>query len=415
MRRRIQIGAVIAVAALVAAGCADGTQSAGGDPNSAEPPATAVPTNDAGGTETSEDVDLSGPVAALEDANFTQVARAVEQANPADDLPFSAELKDGSTFTLKESIAEKVRNGEEINYVFSYQSSGIPLFSDQYSTGYKTTLPIASEIYPMAGTAIAPAGDIDIPQQTAQIEALLNTGQIDCLTIQPPDSDAFTAITNQAMADGIPVFTVGVTSNGNEFTNFTQVPLEEGHKAAEVVLEWMEAEGKDLKVFTVSGGDPSAFWAQGRMKGFEEGIKEAIPDAKFLNTAEDPLSVTYDPAQTYDAYNALLTGQTDLDFILSVDIGAEHAARAIKDAGKEGEVFTAGWNVSLAQLDAIEEGTQVAAFDQRWSEQAGFGAAACATLFATGKITPNTQELGPVTADNVDEARADLEEVLGGG
>lgn len=400
--------AAMTAAALLAAGCGSSTTSettagSGSEPSSGGASEGSAPTQNA---------DLSAPVTSLEEASYGQVAAAVEQAEALDDLPFSATLKDGSTFTLNERIAEKVRNGEEINYVFSYQSSGIPLFSDQYRTGYETTLPIAQEIYPMAGTAIAPAGDIDVPQQTAQIEALLNTDQVDCLGIQPPDSNAVTAITNQAMADGIPVFTVGVTSNGNEFTNFTQVPLEEGHTAADVVLE--ELGDQDAEVFTVSGGDPTAFWAQGRMQGFQEGVEEAVPDATFLNTASDPLDVGYDPAQTYDAYNALIAGQPGLDFILSVDIGAEHAARAISDAGKEGEILTAGWNVSLAQLDAIDEGLQVAAFDQRWSEQAGFAAAACATLLATGKVAPNTQELRPITQANAAEARADLEAILGG-
>ena len=41
-------------------------------------------------------------------------------------------------------------------------------------------------------------------------------------------SDSTTAITNKLMDQGIPVFTVGVTSRGHEFTNFTQVPMLEG-------------------------------------------------------------------------------------------------------------------------------------------------------------------------------------------
>ncbi|MBA2576182.1 MAG: sugar ABC transporter substrate-binding protein [Euzebyaceae bacterium] len=426
--------AALSVAALVAAGCG-GTETGGTADEGPTAPAattegdgaTATPTpaettgtpTDAGPESPAPETpgtaagaaDVEPQAAALEEARLAQIADSLRQAEPADDLPFSATLADGSTFELDERVAEKVRNGEPVNYVFSYQSSGIPLFSDQYRIGYEATLPIASELYPLDGTAVAPAGDIDIPQQISQIEALLNTDQIDCLSIEPPDSDAFTAISNQAMAAGIPVFTVGVTSNGNEFTNFTQIPLEEGRTAAEVVVDQLG--DTTLETVTVSGGDPTAFWAQGRMTGFEEGIKAAFPDATFINTASNPLSVTYDPAQTYDAYTALLTGQPDLDFILNVDIGAEHAARAIRDAGRQGETFTAGWNVSLAQLDAIEEGVQLAAFDQRWSEQAGFGAVACAALFATGGVMPNTQQLIPVTKDNAEEARADLEAILG--
>ena len=90
-----------------------------------------------------------------------------------------------------------------------------------------------------------------------------------------------TAITNKLMDQGIPVFTAGVTSRGHEFTNFTQVPMLEGQTAAQIVLDWMKANGKDLKVFAVSGGDPTQFWAQGRMQGFVETIKAAIPDAEF--------------------------------------------------------------------------------------------------------------------------------------
>ena len=44
----------------------------------------------------------------------------------------------------------------------------------------------------------------------------------------------------------------------------------------------MKANGKGLKVFAVSGGDQTQFWAQGRMKSFVDTIKAAIPDAKCL-------------------------------------------------------------------------------------------------------------------------------------
>lgn len=395
MRRVHAVGPLAAALALLLAGCGGSSSpqpaaSVGNTPNSSPSP-----------------VDLSAAADQLKTLGYPQIADSVSQAAAP-----PANLKDGSTFKLADRIAAKVKKGEDINYVFSYQSSGIALFSDQYKTGYESTLPVAQSILPtMKGKSVAPPKDIDIPQQISQIEALMNTGQIDCLAIEPPDSDAFTDITNKAMAAGIPVFTSGVTSKGNEFTNFTQIPIEEGKTAAKTVLEWMKSSGKDLKNFTVSGGDPTAFWAQGRMKGFEEGIKAAIPDAKFLNTAQNPLSVSYDPAKTYDAYKALLTGNPDLQFILSVDIGAEHADRAIGDAKDTGKVFTAGWNVSSAQLDAITEGTQVAAFDQGWSEQAGFGAPACATFLATDKVMPNTQKLIPVTKANVAEARTALNKI----
>ena len=156
----------------------------------------------------------------------------------------------------------------------------------------------------------------------------------------------------------------------------------------------MKANNKtDIKVFAVSGGDPTQFWAQGRMKGFLETITAAIPDAKFVTTEANGLNTSYEPGQTYDTYRSFLSANPNVQFIENVDIGAEHADRAIESLGLAGKVFTIGWNVSKGQLDAIEKGIQVAALDQRWPDQAAFGGPACAQFLKNGVILPNTQTL----------------------
>jgi ABC-type sugar transport system substrate-binding protein len=132
----------------------------------------------------------------------------------------------------------------------------------------------------------------------------------------------------------------------------------------------------------------------------------------FLNDETNPLATTFDAAGTLDAYKSFLAGNPTVDFIENVDIGAEHAFRAIKEANLEGKIHTIGWNVSLGELDAIDAGTQVAALDQKWSEQAGFGALACAEYLKNGKVLPNTQVLLPVTKANSAQARIDLQKIL---
>lgn len=326
--------------------------------------------------------------------------------------PYTATLKDGSSFTLAPRIADKLKNKQPINYVFSYQASGIALFSQQYAQGYQQGCDEGTKIYPLNCKSIAPV-QTDVATQVSQIQALLDSNQIDCLSIEPASSDGFTAITNTAMSKGIPVFTVGVTSNGNEFTNFTQIPEKEGKKAADTVIQWMKDTKKDLKVFAVSGGDPTQFWAQGRMKGFVDEIKAQVPGATFLNDQTNGLNTSYDPATTYDKAKAFITANPTVQFIENVDIGAEHIDKAITDLGKVGQVFTIGWNVSYGQLDAIDAGIQVAALDQRWAEQAAFGGPACANFLATGKILPNTQELKPVLKADTAAARDDLKKILG--
>ena len=343
-------------------------------------------------------------------------ASASAASSPAaEGLPLTGTLKDGSTFTLHPRIAEKLANSEPINYVFSYGSTAIPLFSPQYKNGYERTLPEAQKILPMNGQAIAPASAVqDANEQIAQIDALWKADQIDCLSVQSTGTDTFTKITNDIMASGIPVFTVGVQSNGNEFSNFTQISDKEGRQAAGIVVDYMKAKGLDFKSFAVSGGDPTQNWAQGRMQGFIDGIKEAIPDATFINDATTALVTTYDPAGTYDAYKAFITGNPEVQVIENVDIGGEHAARAIADSGNTGKMFSLGWNVSIGQLDAIEAGTQIVALDQQWGDQAGFGAVACAELLKNGNVLPNTNTLKPVTTDNVVEAREEFMAISGG-
>jgi ABC-type sugar transport system substrate-binding protein len=351
---------------------------------------------------------LAAPAPVWAQDGQSQIPAAGEKVAGA---PFEAK-RDWGTFKLADRIAAKVKAGEKINYVFSYQASGIPLFSPQYAAGFDTGCKLGKAIYPLDCASIAPV-QTDANQQVSQIEAKLAAGEIDCMSIEPVTSDSTTAIVNKLMGLGIPTFTAGVTSRGHEFTNFTQVPQLEGETAGKIVLDWMKANGKDLKVFAVSGGDPTQFWAQGRMKGFHEAIVKAIPDAKFVTTEANGLNVSYDPGQTYDAYRTFLSANPEVQFIQNVDIGAEHANRAIGSLNKIGQVFTIGWNVSKGQLDGIEKGIQVAALDQRWSDQAAFGGPACAQFLKNGVVLPNTQTLLPVMKDQVAAARAELDRVLG--
>lgn len=350
-------------------------------------------------------------------AESTDTAAADVPPAPTVNDDYSLTLKDGSTFQLADRTKAKMEAGEPINYVLSYASSSIQGFSQQYAAGFEASQDEASGILPgMTFKSIAPSQPQgDLPTQIAQIQALADTDQIDCLSIEPQNSDGLTQITNQLIAEGIPVFTVGLTTNGNEFTNFTQVPDKEGRQAAETVVQYMQDNGLDFKTFAVSGGDPSQFWAQGRMTGFQEGILEAIPDATFVTTPDEALNTTYDPAKTLDAYKAFLSGAgKDVDVIENVDIGAGFAARAIEEAGKKGEAFSVGWNVTPEQAEAIRNDLQIALFDQKWPEQAGFGALACADYFANKIVRPNTQQLTVVTKENLDATLAEQEKLVGG-
>ena len=329
---------------------------------------------------------------------------------------WTVKLRDGSTFTLASSIQAKIKSHKPINYVFSYGSCSIQGFSQQYKAGYLHTLPLAGKIYPTNGKALCPPQtQQDVNTQINQIQALLNTNQIDCLAIEPQSSTSMEPLVSQVMKKGIPVFTVGLSTFGNELTNFTQVPLKEGMTAAATVVSYMKAHNMHFKTFAVSGGDPTQYWATNRAKGFRLGIQKAIPGATFVNTEKTMLNTTYDPAKTYDTYKAFLGGAgKSVDVIENVDIGAGIAARAIVDAGRKGKAFSTGWNVTPDQINALKTGTEIALYDQKWPEQAGFGALACANFMKSGKVLPNTQKLDVITKQNYKAALAALAKLTKG-
>src|SRR5271155_3278434 len=95
--------------------------------------------------------------------------------------PFEVK-RDWGTFKLADRIAAKVKAGDKINYVFSYQASGIPLFSPQFAAGFDTGCKAGNAIYPLDCASIAPV-QTDPNQQISQIEAKLAAGEIDCISI----------------------------------------------------------------------------------------------------------------------------------------------------------------------------------------------------------------------------------------
>jgi ribose transport system substrate-binding protein len=326
---------------------------------------------------------------------------------------WTVKLRHGGTFSLAKSIRDKVAKKQAVNYVFSYGSCSIQGFSQQYQAGYEASIPAANKIYPLKGTRLCPPQtQQDVNTQINQIQAKLNVGAVDCLSIEPQSSTSMAPLVEAVLKKGIPVFTVGLSTFGNELTNFTQVPLKEGATAAATVLSYMKAHNLHFKTFAVSGGDPTQYWAQNRAKGFRLAIQKAIPGAKFVTTEKTMLNTTYDPGKTYDAFKAFLSGAgKNVDVIENVDIGAGIAARAIKDTGRAGKAFSTGWNVTPDQIEALKNGTQIALYDQNWPQQAAFGAIACASFFKHGKVLPNTQHLTIITKANLKSAQAKLADI----
>ena len=147
--------------------------------------------------------------------------------------------------------------------------------------------------------------------------------------------------------------------------------MNEGHQAAQIVLDWMEATGNDLKVFAVSGGDPPQNWAPGPDEGLHRRHQGRHPRRDVHQRRDHrPRRRPTIRRPTYDAYTALCTATPSSSSSRTWTSAPSTPIAPIVDAGREGQVFTIGWNVSEGQLDAVEQGIQVAALDQKWADQA---------------------------------------------
>ena len=120
--------------------------------------------------------------------------RPAQPRGVQDDWPISGTLKDGSTFTLKQSIQDKLAlnsdddpaNDVNIEYLFNYGSASIPLFSPQYLAGFQRSIPEAQAIMPrLSGTPMAPASAAPGPQPPDRPDLGALGGRPDRLPVHP--------------------------------------------------------------------------------------------------------------------------------------------------------------------------------------------------------------------------------------
>jgi len=206
---------------------------------------------------------------------------------------------------------------------------------------------------------------------------------------------------------------VGDESNGPELAWFSQVSMKEGVQAGKAVLDWAAKSNVKLTKIALTSGEPEQVFAQGRMKGFRTTIQAAMPDVVFVNDESNALNVTLEMSKAYDTDKAFIVGHPDVQVIFNTDLTGASIDRAIVDTGNKGKMYSIAWNPSYEQLDYVDSGVQIAVMDQKWSDQGGYGALACATFFAEGKILPNTQVLTTVTKENSAQSRAELQQLLG--
>jgi ABC-type sugar transport system substrate-binding protein len=336
-------------------------------------------------------------------------------ASAADPTPPESTTLDWGTFTLSKDIHDRVVAKQPLRIVLSMEGPAIPVFGPQYQYGFAAGVKVAEQESgaTIEGKFLGP-NPPDMNEQINQVRSQAAAGQLDCLSLEGGGAPTWIPIINDLTSKGIPVFTVGEDIDGSHRLGTFHTDWDkEGRMAAKAVVDYFAANKLDLKSLAVASSVPNQPFAQTRMKGFIDEVQKLAPGAVFANTADNAINGTFDPAATYAAMKAFVTGHPDVQVIYHTDVNSGVTDKIISDLNKKGAMFAVGHNVSDETLAAIKDGRQIGTIDQNYPAQSQWAASVCATYLTTGKILPNTNEPILVTAANVDESLANLKKTTG--
>lgn len=322
-------------------------------------------------------------------------------------------------FKLAPRIVEKLAKGEKANIVVGIEGTGLPIQGAEMRIGTAKGCETANTLLPADCRMVGPVNP-DTTQQLAELETLLNSGQVDCLALQPPLPNQFTAIINKYADAGIPVFTLNIDApKAKRFAFYALNEVQAGTINGEETAKLVKAQGIDVKEIAMGSGAPDQPWAQARMEGFMAGYKSVFPDAKFFNDVKSgiPTGKNFTTQEVLNSVTPFLTAHPEVTLFFHTDQGVEGVGNVIRNLKQGGKVFTSGFNVSGAILDSVGNGTTLVTIDQGFDNQAQAPVEQCAAFLAKGETPADplqylrpiviTQKGGDAQID-VDAARARL-------
>ncbi len=237
---------------------------------------------------------------------------------------------------------------------------------------------------------------IDVARQIAIMEGLI-ARRVAGIAIAPNDPTAVVPVINRAVDAGIPVVTLDSDAPDSKRLAYVgTVNTEAGKLAGELLAELIDGRG----TVAVSTGGLGSLNLNERVAGFREAIAQyaGIEEVAFQTNNDDEEQATV-------VAESILSRFPNLTVFFGANAsGGPGAARAVKQAGKVGQVTIVGFDDTPICLQFIKEGIIQATVAQRPREmgyrcvkilvQANRGLKPEAEIIDTGVTV--------ITADNVD-------------
>lgn len=306
-------------------------------------------------------------------------ANAVEEA-PAGKPAFG-------DFTLAERISSRISSGEPVRIVLGVAGTGIPIQGPAMRIGMERGCAAEQSTLTAECRNVGPVNP-NPAQQLAELETLLNSGEVDCLALQPPLPNQFNGIVNRYADAGIPVFTLNIdTPNAKRIAHYALNEEQAGEINGKVTAEIVKEKGIEVDTIAMGSGAPDQPWAQSRMKGFATGYTSVFPDANFFNDYRSalPTGRNFTTQEVLNSVSPFLTANPNVTLFFHTDQGVEGVGNIIRSRNLIGSTFTSGFNVSGPILDAIDQDATLVTIDQGFDNQAEAAVRACIQYLATGE------------------------------
>ena len=192
----------------------------------------------------------------------------------------------------------------------------------------------------------------DADSQAQQIEQAISQDP-DVLVVLPQDGAALTPIARRAEQAGIPVvnidrlFTTPDAATATILGDNYQI----GVLAADYIAEELNCEGNVVEIQGLAGISVTT----DRTKGFTDTLRSKCPDGGIEIVASQPGD--FNPDRGLTVMENILQAQSEIDAVYTHDDDmAQGVVQAIRNAGREDEMFLTGVGGSKAAMEQIKEG-----------------------------------------------------------
>ncbi len=192
----------------------------------------------------------------------------------------------------------------------------------------------------------------DADSQAQQIQQVISE-KPDVLVVLPQDGESLTPVAQQAEAAGIPVVNIDRLFTQPDAATATILGdnYQIGVLAADYIGEELNCKGNVVEIQGLAGISVT----EERTEGFTDELKKACPDGGIDVVAQQPGD--FDPAKGLTVMENILQSEDQIDAVYTHDDDmAQGVVQAIRNAGRDDEMFLTGVGGSADAMEQIEEG-----------------------------------------------------------